>query len=147
MHAIMGGTLILETQQSSDVTYRVYDYDRRQADGSLRELHLNQAMDVIDYSTQAPASGEVTAPEVDGVTQLMSCKYFDVFRVRVASDAPVSIEQAWPFLCVSAVAGTTGTVTVGDKTYELRKGTHFVAPAGCGTLKFEGDLEFICSHV
>ena len=40
VHAILGGTLVLETQQSSDVTYRVYDFDRRQPDGSLRELHM-----------------------------------------------------------------------------------------------------------
>ena len=147
MHAIMGGTLILETQQSSDVTYRVYDYDRRQDDGSLRDLHLNQAMDVIDYAVQAPESGEVTAPEVNGVTQLMSCDYFDVFRLRVTKDAPVTIEQPWPFLCVSATAGSTGTVTADGVTYELQKGSHFVAPANCGELTFEGDLEFICSHV
>ena len=52
VHAIQGGTLILETQQSSDVTYRVYDYDRVQDDGSTRELHIQQSLDVVDYGME-----------------------------------------------------------------------------------------------
>lgn len=47
LHAIKAGTLILETQQSSDITYRVYDYDRRDTTGTLRPLHLAQSIDVI----------------------------------------------------------------------------------------------------
>ncbi len=147
MHAIMGGTMILETQQSSDVTYRVYDFDRRQADGSLRELHLQQAMDVIDYRAKAPTTGMVTAPEVDGITKLMSCEYFEVLRVRVTNNWPVSLQQSHPFMCLSVVAGEGGTVTTPAGTWTLSKGTHFVAPYGCGKLSFEGDMTLICSYV
>lgn len=147
MHAIMGGTLILETQQSSDVTYRVYDFDRRQADGSLRELHLKQAMDVIDYSAKAPTTGEVTAPEIDGVLKLMSCEYFEVLRVRVTNNWPVDLVQSHPFMCLSVVAGEGGTVTTPAGTWTLSKGSHFVAPHGCGTLSLKGDMMLICSYV
>jgi mannose-6-phosphate isomerase class I/predicted NBD/HSP70 family sugar kinase len=147
MHAIMGGTLILETQQSSDVTYRVYDFDRRQADGSLRELHLQQAMDVIDYGAKAPTTGTVTVPEVDGVTKLMSCEYFEVLRVRVTNNWPVELQQVHPFMCLSVVAGAGGTVTTPAGTWALTKGTHFVAPHGSGTLSLTGDMTLICSYV
>ena len=147
MHAIMDGTMILETQQSSDVTYRVYDFDRRQADGSLRELHLAQAMDVIDYAAKAPESGEVTAPEVDGVTKLMSCEYFEVLRVRVSEDAPVTLPQDHPFLCVSVCEGAGGTVTTPAGSWGIAKGMHFVAPHGSGDLTFTGDMMLICSYV
>ena len=68
VHAIKAGTLILETQQSSDVTYRLYDYDRPGTDGKLRPLHIKQSLDCIDFDVQAPVDGTVTAPEVDGVT-------------------------------------------------------------------------------
>jgi len=51
------GALILETQQSSDVTYRVYDFDRRQPDGSQRELHMAQCLDVIDFSAPLLTDG------------------------------------------------------------------------------------------
>ena len=147
VHAILGGTLILETQQSSDVTYRVYDYLRRQPDGSLRELHLRQAMDVIDYGAPAPSSGAVTAPEVGGVTKLMSCAYFEVLRVRVHKDAPVVLPQPHPFLCVSVAAGGGGFVTCAAGIWEVTKGSHFVAPHGCGDLTLQGDMTLICSYV
>jgi mannose-6-phosphate isomerase class I len=147
VHAILGGTLILETQQSSDVTYRVYDYNRRQPDGSLRELHLQQAMDVIDYDAKAPESGKVTNPEIDGITQLMTCKYFSVFRVRVTKDHPVTLTQDHPFLNLSVVEGEGGTVSVAAGRREVRLGSHLVAPCGCGDITLEGDMTLICSFV
>ncbi|MDO4806058.1 MAG: class I mannose-6-phosphate isomerase [Coriobacteriales bacterium] len=146
VHAILGGTLVLETQESSDVTYRVYDFDRHQPDGSLRELHLAQSLDVIDFAMKAPESGAITAPEVDGVTTLVSTSSYVVDRLVVRPDAPVTYAQSWPFLCASVVEGS-GTVRVGDVSYDLPKGTHFVAPAGCADLVFEGDMMLIVSHV
>lgn len=146
VHAIQGGTLILETQQSSDVTYRVYDYDRVGDDGKPRELHIQQSLDVVDYAAQAPASGEVTAPEVDGVTELMECPNFVVDRVRVAGEKDVA--QPWPFLCVSVIEGS-GTVCASEAgvTHEIARGTHFVAPSGCGELSFVGDMTLVTSHL
>lgn len=146
VHAIQGGTLILETQQSSDVTYRVYDYDRVGDDGKPRELHIQQSLDVVDYAAQAPASGEVTAPEVDGVTELMECPNFVVDRVRVAGEKDVA--QPWPFLCVSVIEGS-GTVCASEVgvTHEIARGTHFVAPSGCDELSFVGDMTLVTSHL
>lgn len=147
VHAIMGGTMILETQQSSDITYRVYDYDRKQADGTLRELHLQQAMDVIDYGAKPPESGRVTAPEIDGVTDLMRCKYFEVLRVNVSENAPVTLKQDHPFMCLSVVDGDGGTISTPAGVWEVTKGSHLVAPYGCGDLTFEGNMALICSFV
>ena len=147
VHAILGSTLILETQQSSDVTYRVFDYNRRQPDGSLRELHLQQAMDVIDYNAKAPESGEVTNPEIDGITQLMTCKYFSVFRVRVTKDHPVTLTQDHPFLNLSVVEGEGGTISVAAGSREVKLGSHLIAPCGCGDITLEGDMTLICSFV
>ena len=146
VHAIQGGTLILETQQSSDVTYRVYDYDRVQDDGSTRELHIQQSLDVVDYGMEAPASGEVTAPEVDGVTELMECPNFVVDRVRVEGEK--NVEQPWPFMCVSVIEGS-GTVTASEAgvEHQVARGTHFLAPAGCGSLRFSGDMTLVTSRL
>ena len=146
VHAIQGGTLILETQQSSDVTYRVYDYDRVGDDGKPRELHIQQSLDVVDYAAQAPASGEVTAPEVDGVTELMECPNFVVDRVRVSGEKDVA--QPYPFLCVSVIEGS-GAVCAAEAGVEhkIARGTHFLAPAGCGTLSFSGDMTLVTSHL
>ncbi|MDO4428161.1 MAG: class I mannose-6-phosphate isomerase [Atopobiaceae bacterium] len=146
VHAIQGGTLILETQQSSDVTYRVYDYDRVGDDGKPRDLHIRQSLDVVDYAQQAPVSGEVTAPEADGVTELMECPNFVVDRVRVEGEKTVAEE--WPFLCVSVIEGF-GTVRAAsaDAGHKIARGTHFLAPSGCGDLRFSGDMTLVTSRV
>lgn len=146
VHAILGGTLVLETQQSSDVTYRVYDFDRRQPDGSLRELHIAQSLDTVDFDVKAPTSGKIEAPEVDGVTHLVETPNYAVDRIRVTTDAPVTYAQDWSFLCVSVAEGA-GKVSVGGAEYDLPKGTHFIAPSGCGDLTFTGDMLLIVSHL
>ena len=147
IHAIKGGTLILETQQSSDVTYRVYDYDRVGADGKPRELHVQQSLDVVNYDLVPPVSGKVTAPEVDGVTELMACDNFVVKKIVVCGEKVVA--QPYPFLCVSVIEGT-GSVQVESnaaQSHSLHKGSHFIAPARSGDLTFSGDMTLIVSHL
>lgn len=146
VHAILGGTLVLETQQSSDVTYRVFDHNRRQPDGTLRELHIAQALDTVDFGMRAPSSGKIEAPEIDGVTHLVQTPNYAVDRLRVAEDAPVTYMQEWPFLCVSVVEGS-GEVAVGNDTRNVSKGMHFIALCGCGELTFKGDMLLIVSHL
>ncbi|WP_373576865.1 type I phosphomannose isomerase catalytic subunit [Parafannyhessea umbonata] len=145
IHAIQAGTVVLETQQSSDVTYRVYDYDRVQADGTRRELHIPQTLDVVDFDLPLPNSGDVAAPEVGGVTVLGTCPNFEVERVRVAPGAPVVVPQTHDFMCVSVVHGKGGKVTSAAGSWELELGSHFVAPAGSGDLEFEGQMELVVS--
>ena len=147
IHAIKGGTLILETQQSSDVTYRVYDYDRAGADGKPRELHIQQSLDVVNYDLVPPVSGKVTAPEADGVTELMACDNFVVKKIAVQGEKVVV--QPYPFLCVSVIEGA-GSVQVENNTaqlHSLHKGSHFIAPARSGDLTFLGDMTLIVSHL
>ena len=146
VHAILAGTLILETQQSSDVTYRVYDFDRVDANGNARDLHIEQSADVVDYAAEPPATGKLTVPEVDGITHLLHNESFDVFRVRVHEDAPIDIEQRWDYLCISVVAGE-GILELDGYVREIPKGYHFIALAGAGTLHFSGEMELVCSYV
>src|SRR5262245_45219513 len=79
VHAISGGIMLFEIQQKSDLTYRVYDYDRRDAQGRLRELHLDRALDVIDYGEQPPARVDPQSLG-DGRALLVSCPYFAMER-------------------------------------------------------------------
>ena len=147
VHAIRTGTLILETQQSSDVTYRVYDYDRLGDDGKPRDLHLAQSLEVIDYAQEAPTSGEITAPEIDGKTELMSCKYFSVEKYEIHESK--TIAQPWPFMCVSVIEGEGTVCADGGNGVEHRicKGSHFIAPASSGSLRFTGTMTLITSHL
>lgn len=144
VHALCAGTLVIETQQSSDITYRVYDYDRVQPDGTKRQLHIDQSRDVVDYDQVPPKDGKVRAPEVDGVTELMDCPKFVVDRIRV--DGAHTLEQQWPFLCVSVYEGE-GSATICGTTYPLKKGSHFLALCDAGIIEFAGKLSMIVSHL
>lgn len=67
MHAIKGGTLILETQQNSDITYRVYDYDRL-SNGKLRPLHIKQSFDIINVPAKSADASIVEEKFAEGKT-------------------------------------------------------------------------------
>ena len=140
VHAIKTGTLILETQQSSDVTYRLYDYDRPGTDGKLRPLHIEQSLDCIDFDAQAPTTGSVTAPEVDGVTELESNRIYTVDRVVV--DGEKTLAQDWPFVCLSVIEGE------GEVCSEpVHKGSHLLVPSTVATMDLTGKMTLIISHL
>lgn len=139
VHAVRGGTVVLETQQSSDITYRVYDYDRRQPDGSLRKLHMKQSLDCIDFTMEAPTKAPALPAEKGGVTRLVSCDVYTVDRVRV--NGALSMDRPGPFLCVSVIAGE-GCIN----GHDVKKGQHCIVPATTKTLALSGHMELICSY-
>lgn len=141
VHAIKGGFTILETQQSSDITYRVYDYGRL-VDGKERPLHVQQSIDVITVPDKA---GEEALSHTDGLpentlNELISCEYYKVWKLTVTKS--VDVEQNHPFLLASVLEGS-GTV---DGT-QVKKGDHFILPADYGNAVFAGDMELILSSV
>jgi len=106
VHAICAGIVIAEIQQNSDVTYRLYDYKRRQPDGSLRELHLAQSLETVrDFSEEDIRAARFSRPsESDGGLILASCEYFTVEKFEL--DSPVSIPCRSGFLHVLCIEGS-----------------------------------------
>mgnify|MGYP001010244236 FL=1 len=144
MHAIGSGILILETQQSSDTTYRVYDFDRKDAKGNLRELHLEKSIDVLNIG--APANSRPVTVKADDLTStlLVASDFFAVYKWEVSGK--VNIEKTAAYLLVSVLAGQ-GVLTVDGETYPIAKGDHFILPSDVEEWTFEGqDLEMIVSH-
>lgn len=144
IHAIGAGIVILETQQSSDVTYRVYDYDRKDAAGNTRELHLDKSIDVTTAPHQNPKLNEVQTQIGDLlIKQLVKEKYFTVSEWTL--DGIANLHQDHDFLQVSVIDGRA-TLTVGDTMYTIEKGTHFILPYQIGDYQLEGKATFIVSH-
>jgi mannose-6-phosphate isomerase len=144
IHALCEGTLVLETQQSSDTTYRVYDYDRRDADGNLRELHLEKAIDV----TTVPHQGAGITPKVETnenavITTFVESEFFSVYKWDVSGKA--AFEYNNQYLLVSVINGDGDLVHNGAR-YPLNKGTHFIIPVGFGDFAIDGTCELIVSH-
>lgn len=138
LHAIKGGTLILETQQSSDITYRVYDYDRL-SDGKPRELHLEQSMDVIEAPYREAGTERIRSGE-EAVTRehLVTCPRYTVEKYEVHGTWVTEFDK--PFVNVSILEGegTVGGVPV-------KRGQHFVIPAGYGSIEAAGNFTMVCS--
>ena len=144
MHAIGSGILILETQQSSDTTYRVYDFDRKDDEGNLRELHLEKSIDVLNIG--APANSRPVTVKADDLTStlLVASDFFAVYKWEVSGK--VNIEKTAAYSLVSVLAGR-GVLTVDGETYPIAKGDHFILPSDVEEWTFEGkDLEMIVSH-
>ncbi len=140
VHAIRKGTLILETQQNSDVTYRLYDYDRLQ-NGKPRELHIQKSIDVIRCPHKDPElSQKITEGNGYIYRNLISCEFYQVDKWDI--NGSVSISQDFPFLIVNVLEGE-GTAD----GIPLKKGDHFILPFQYGPCKVEGTLSLITSHV
>jgi beta-glucosidase len=141
VHAIKGGVLLLEVQQNSNITYRVYDYDRL-SNGKPRELHVDKSIDVITVPAR-PAEElkqDTTGFEANRLNLLHSCRYYDLFELHVASN--MTFEQRYPFLMMSAVEGR-GTLN----GTPVKKGDHMILPNHFGTVTITGNLQFIAATV
>ncbi len=128
VHAIGPGVVLLETQQTSDVTYRLYDY------GRPRELHLEKGLQVMKAKT---AAGKVAPRVIDGFTRLIEQRYFvvDRFDVKAGDEVHVAMDGAG---CLVGLAGS-GVVRCGGDLVELKTAQAVVVPAGSEPLLVSGD--------
>ncbi|UOF92738.1 mannose-6-phosphate isomerase, class I [Fodinisporobacter ferrooxydans] len=145
IHALCAGTLVLETQQSSDTTYRLYDYDRRDDKGNLRELHLEKAIDVIRVPHfDMECQPQTTMVEGREIIAYVQSEFFSVYKWSMHGET--SIKQTEPFLIASVLTGE-GTIVTEEHSYPFKKGDHFILPANFGSATIIGRSEWIVSHV
>ncbi|MBY8912866.1 mannose-6-phosphate isomerase, class I [Bacillus sp. YC2] len=145
VHAIGKGILVLETQQNSDTTYRLYDYERKDADGKQRELHLEKSIEVIDVPS-APDRQTVQYEQTDDLltAALVECPYFSVRKWDLSGSA--SVKQQKPFLLVSVIKGE-GTIFTGEHENHFKKGDHMLLPCGIEQFKLSGHAKCIVSNL
>ena len=137
VHAIGAGCFVCEIQQSSNVTYRLYDYGRKDKDGNLRELHVDKALDVLDLKASNPRPhkyGESLVYAEYVKTIIGECKYFSVTQYYVDGECILPITDR-SFQAVVVIEGD-GTITDGSVVKRCRLGdTFFIAAKDCVTLK------------
>lgn len=141
VHAIKGGIEILETQQNSDITYRVYDYGRLQ-NGKPRELHIEKSIDVITVPAKSVEESviNISSDAKNTMNQLISCSYYRVWKLDV--DGGMEVSQDYPFLIMSVVEGD-GLIN----GQLIKKGDHFILPSGFGKAQLQGKMELIASTI
>jgi mannose-6-phosphate isomerase len=128
VHAIGPGVVLLETQQTSDITYRLYDY------GRPRELHLERGLKVIKTKTDA---GKVPPRAIDGFTRLIEQRYFTVDRFDLGKTEEKRVSFAGPG-CLVGLKGSVAVITPGDEV-ELVPGQAVVVPLGSGDVIVEAE--------
>ena len=135
VHAAGNGVLLLEVQQSSDITYRVYDWDRVDEKGQKRELHIEKALQVIDF----PARPRIfrARDDTDLLNPILSCPYFVMAEVRLASALTLDAGAA---CAAGTVTGGAAMVQGSGERLAVRAGQSFVIPPGQETrLENAGD--------
>lgn len=135
VHAIGKGILIAEVQQNSDVTYRVYDYDRRDATGKPRQLHTEQAEDV--------AKRTPPRDDYNFGGHLIRCEYFTVDRMT-GSFTDVCDDESFTSL---VILDGNGTLIGENEKIPLRKGDSFFLPANSGSYRVEGNTVILKTRV
>ncbi len=131
LHAIGKGLLIAEIQQNSDTTYRVYDYDRRDASGNARELHIDKAVDI----TSTNKTDLITKTPETGI--LVECKYFTTEKINLHGEHNIKVcKDRFEILIICE-----GSVSVNGTRY--KKGDTLLVPAYIGSIDLIGNATIL----
>ena len=144
LHAIGEGILLAEVQQSSNTTYRVYDYDRRDKDGKKRELHVEKALDVAKLTVPAVDFAPLSAPRAvpgGSVTRLTACEFFDASLLETDGTIERAADET-SFVSLLVLDGE-GTLASGAQTVPLKKGASLFVPANHGAFTLTGKLRIL----
>lgn len=136
IHAIGAGNLLAEIQETSDITYRVYDFDRRDVQGNLRQLHTEEAKDAIDYKVYSDYKTHYDR-EAKGGVQLVKCCHFDVRKVTVDGDFNVPAGND-SFMVIMCLDGKCDIVTDGGAVTLIDKGETILIPASIKSIEAKG---------
>lgn len=142
VHAIKKGCLVLEIQQASDITYRLYDYDRKDDQGRLRDLHLEESKRSIKTEK---VDNKIETKEFPTYkeTDLLSNQYFEVrkYDIEKASD----FKRNKPYLMEAVIEGE-GKLIIDKEEYPIKKGDFFILTNKCEDYRIEGKLSLVESN-
>jgi len=148
IHAICGGCLIAEIQQTSDITYRIWDYGRLGLDGKPRQLHTELAKQAIDFKVYDNYRTEYT-PVKDEEVEVVSCPYFTTSIYDLTLPYARDLSDIDSFMVVICVEGR-GTLEVDGKSLDIRQGETVLIPASADDLCFipeDGGMKLVTSYV
>ena len=142
IHAICEGILIAEIQQSSDITYRIYDYDRRDAQGNARELHIEQSIDAVDFKMYDNLRTDYAAKNNDAVG-LVKCPYFETNLIEVDKSVKRSVSEHDSFVIYMCMGGKVRLTDNNGYTISLHQGQTALIPATLSWVTIEAETSAI----
>lgn len=146
IHAIGAGCFLAEIQQTSDVTWRIYDFKRKDKDGNYRELHTKQAAEAINYNVEKDYRTNYLPEKNQGVN-LVSCPYFNTAVYDLNEPMTIDYSELDSFVILIGLSGE-GTVTdAKGNTTSLKAGETILLPATNAQVKVEGTVKFLETYV
>lgn len=146
IHSIGKGCFLAEIQQSSDVTYRIYDFNRKDKNGQLRELHTKEAAESIDFNVQNNYRTYYVPQKNEGVS-LVQCPYFNTLVYDISQPTTIDLTAVDSFFITIIVKGK-GVITdnEGNQT-NVKAGNTLLYPATTKELNVEGNITFLGTYV
>ena len=145
IHSIGAGCFLTEIQQTSDVTYRIYDFKRKDKDGNYRQLHTHEASEAIDYAVLDNYRTEYTPQKNEG-QQLVDCPYFTTAVYDLTEPMTIDYNELDSFVILIAVKGE-GTLTVDGEETTFQTGDTILLPATTAEVKVNGSVKFLETFV
>lgn len=145
IHSIGAGTFLAEIQETSDVTYRIYDFKRKDKDGNYRQLHTEAAAECIDYSVENDYRTKYKARKNEGV-ELAQCTHFTTSVYDLDEPMLLDYSELDSFVVLIALSGEC-TLSTGDAETQLRAGETVLLPATTQTLNVSGTVKFLETFV
>ena len=146
IHSIGAGCFLAEIQQTSDVTYRIYDFKRKDKNGNYRQLHTKEAAECIDYHVENDYRTEYTPAKNEGVS-LVRCPYFNTAVYDLTEPMTLDYSELDSFVILIATKGEARVTDNEGNTFELREGESVLVPATTHELKVEGTIKFLETFV
>ena len=145
IHAIGAGCYLAEIQQTSDVTYRIYDYKRRDKDGHLRQLHTQEAAESINY-TVLPDYRQQYTPQKNEGQLLVECPYFNTAVYDLTEPMTIDYSELDSFVILIGLKGE-GSLSVDGEEVPFRAGETLLIPATAQEVRAEGTIKFLETYV
>ena len=146
IHTIGTGCFVVEIQQTSDVTYRIYDFKRKDKDGNYRQLHTKEAAECIDYTVLPDYRQHYTPAKNQGVS-MVQCPYFTTAVYDLDEPMTLDYSDLDSFVILIGLKGEAKITDNEGNEITLQGGESIVVPASTQTLKIEGTLKFLETYV
>lgn len=146
IHAIGAGCFVAEIQQTCDVTYRIYDYKRRDKNGNLRELHVREAAESIDYTVYDNYRVQYQPLQDQGVP-LISCPYFTTALYDIDDPMTIDYSELDSFVILMGLQGSAEVVDDSGQRLPFMEGETILLPATVQNIKIEGTIKFLEVYV
>ena len=145
IHAIGAGCFVAEIQQTSDVTYRIYDFKRKDKNGNYRELHTKEAAESIDYTVLPNYRTEYEKKQNEGI-QVATCPYFTTAVYDLTEPMTLDYSELDSFVILIGVKGEGKLICEGEEL-SFQTGDTVLIPATTKDVKVEGTVKFLETYV